>query len=347
MGKATQGTGAQAADWVIRLEDGLTQTETLAFVGWLRASPVHIREYLQAEAAWYALEGVDSQRRIDIDALLTADDSVVPFAGKPLSREEQTGAAAAIRRSRTHWWAIAAGLVLAAVAIPLLWYANGLRTQVYTTALGEQRTIVLEDGSVMELNTASEVAVRFSGAVRDVEMAAGEAFFTVKKEAARPFRVYSNGVEVQAVGTQFNVYRHAEQTVVSVLEGRVRVLPAEESATGLELAVGNQVVVAPGRQSVTADADAMMRALAWRERKLVFADEPLVNVVAEINRYNARQLTVNDPRLASRRISGVFNVHDPEVIVRFLTRSAGVSVTESADRGWVLAAKPGEVSANQ
>jgi len=199
----------------------------------------------------------------------------------------------------------------------------------------------------MELNTASQVRVGFSGTARDIEILAGEAFFTVKKDAHRPFRVFSNDLEVRAIGTQFNVYRHAADTVVTVLEGRVQVQPVAQSAGGqgmqpLELVVGNQAVFAPGRQSVAVDAAAMARALAWRERKLIFADEPLANVVTEINRYNTQQLMVRDDKLASRRISGVFNVHDPEVIVRFLTRSAGVNVTESPGGGWVLEEQPVE-----
>lgn len=343
MDKATQGIVDQAAEWVIRLDEGgLSAQETLAFVNWLRASPLHIREYLRSESAWLALENADAARLVDIDALLRQETaSVLPFSGRqPAERAETSGAAAAIRNSRSSWWSIAAAMALVAVAVPLLYFANGLRNAgLFTTALGEQRTIVLDDGSVMELNTASQVRVRFSGTGRDVEMLAGEAFFTVRKDAARPFRVLSHGTEVRAVGTQFNVYRHPDETVVTVLEGLVQVQPIDVQPGGevLRLAVGDQAVVGTERQAVIADPAAMARAVAWRERKLVFADEPLVNVVAEINRYNTQQLAVSDATLASRRISGVFNVHDPEVIVRFLTRTAGVSVTETPEGGWVLA----------
>ncbi len=347
--KATQGIREQAADWAITLQDsGVSHAETLAFVGWLRASPVHIREYLRAEAAWLALEGIDAGRRIDVDALLQQGGKILSFTPSVASVDPQVsaGAAAEISGARTRWWSIAAAILIAAIAVPLVYLGGGFgATESFMTALGEQRTIVLEDGSVMELNTASDVEVRFSAGERNVRILGGEAFFTVKKDPSRPFRVYSNGVEVTAVGTQFNVYRQNDQTAVTVLEGRVQVQRAAEDsgragnavAAPFQLGVGDHAVVSRDREIITADAGAMNRALAWRTRELIFADEPLVNVVAEINRYNARQLIVHDGELASRRISGVFNVHDPEVIVRFLTRSEGVGVTETPEGAWILA----------
>jgi transmembrane sensor len=350
--KATQGIRERAAEWVIHFhEESLAQADTPAFVAWLRASPVHIREYLRSEAAWFALENIDPQKRLDIAALL--DDTagaVVPISAAPQfppSREavRDTGSVAAVvAQSRARWWSLAAAVLLA-VVLPAA-YLAGLfgRDVAYMTGLGEQRTVVLTDGSLLELNTATAVEVRYTRTRRDIDILQGEAFFIVKQDAARPFRVSSNGVEVKAVGTQFNVYLHDGQTVVTVLEGKVevqRIAAGASQAGGLQapfrLEVGNQAVISADRQSITRDDAAMARAPAWHENKLIFADEPLLNVVAEINRYNVKQLVVADPALASRRISGVFDVHDPEVIVRFLARSAGVTVQEDSGNAWVLA----------
>ena len=345
--KATTGIIEQAADWVVRLHEdaSMPTAERRAFLTWLRKSPVHVREFLQAEADWLALEGVDATHGIDVAALLAdRDANVMPL-------HESTSARLARTRQRRGHRVIAglAAAVLAAVAMAVYVLIDTQSTGLYVTALGEQRAIVLSDGSVVELNTQSRIKVRFDGELRDVDLLAGEALFTVEDDPARPFRVFSGSVEVQAVGTQFNVYRQAEQTVVTVLEGRVAVRqhdvetvsidtsggpPAVLSET-VELAVGEQAVVqaeATLRQVTTRPT----RAVAWRERRLVFENETLANVAAEFNRYNAQRIVIEGDALRARRINGVFNADRPERIVQFIMRSKDVELIEIPGEEWRL-----------
>lgn len=329
----------EASDWVVRLHGAEpSAADRTRFVRWLKRSPVHVHEFLQTEADWLALERVDAGRAIDVDTLLrTPGDNVVPLG---------RGEAAPARARRG--FLLPAGLAAAAVLAVFLVLFMRQMPETYETALGEQRTVVLADGSIVELNTQSRIRVRMTGEYRDIELLAGEALFSVAPDSRRPFRVLSDPVMVQAVGTQFNVYRRPVETVVTVLEGNVRLRSRQEGdaagsreagtkhgARTLSLSAGDRAVA--GASAIVRSAVADPRqAVAWRERRLVFDGEPLADAAAEFNRYNGRRIIVEDPALAKRRISGVFNADRPEVIVRFVARNGDAVVIEHPDGHWTL-----------
>ena len=93
----------------------------------------------------------------------------------------------------------------------------------YATKTGEMRTIALADGTTVEMNTASTLAVTFTGQERHVTLDQGEALFRVAKDGARPFLVTVGGRDVRDVGTVFNILRDHARTVVTVESGKVSV----------------------------------------------------------------------------------------------------------------------------
>ena len=344
----------QAAEWYLRMEEegDATLAERQQFVAWLKASPAHIEEFMRVRAMHAQLAGIDADRLPDADELLRADESNV-FA---LSSEPIGGELQAAKKTRAPvYWAAAASIVavLFAIGFATLRLASppaDLENR-YMTALGEQRSILLSDGSVVELNTQSQLNVYYTDATRLVELVAGEAVFDVAKDSTRPFRVDAGTAIVEAVGTRFNVYRQNAQTVVTVVEGRVAVSQPKPSAKAsgtqgpgaitelpvVELAPGNQVAVsAAGAISAPAAVDTR-KATAWTERRLVFDGDTLATVARELNRYNRQQLTIADPALAQRTISGVFNANDPHTLFTFLEAVGGMRVeTDPAGGGWTL-----------
>jgi transmembrane sensor len=199
------------------------------------------------------------------------------------------------------------------------------------TDTGESRVVVLQDKSVMHLNTRSDVVVQLSRWERHIELVSGEVFFEVAPDAKRPFVVRSGWVSARALGTKFAVTKRGDATLVTVAEGRV--LVAEQSVNpssvpietrAAELGAGEQALAAPrGISKARVDAQAV---LAWRDGKLVFDGDSLGKVVEEFNRYNPTPIVIADPAVAKRRVSGVFSVHDPESLMQFLERSGDVSI---------------------
>src|SRR5258706_2080307 len=120
-------------------------------------------------------------------------------------------------------------------------------TPSYSTDVGEQRSLVLEDGSTVELNSRSRIRVAFNNTERSVHLMEGQALFHVARNPARPFVVHSGSARVRAVGTEFDVYRRATGTVVTVVEGRVAVLPVARNATDSAVLHDAQLAVENGK----------------------------------------------------------------------------------------------------
>jgi len=340
--RSTEAAIDEAAEWIVRLTaSDATQDDQRAFVEWLKQSPVHIREYLRAESLWSELQGVDAAHRISVRELAKAVD----WGVVDLSHDVRLPPSASEKpRRRTIPTAIAASVSIFAIGV-LVWLALHGAPNVYETKVGEQRIVRLADGSTLTLNTATRIEVELSTGARVVRLEQGEALFKVAKDPGRPFRVLSGDAVTQAVGTTFSVRRDVAGTVVTVVEGRVAVarpedLVALQSMELPKLAVlldgGKRAEV--GEQAIrTADVVNPDAAIAWRNRRLIFDDEPLSHVAAEFNRYNELQLTIADPTLAQERISGVFDADQPMTLVRFLERSNAIARAEERDGRVVLA----------
>jgi len=333
----------EAADWLVEFSAGdVDAGARQKFDTWLRTSPEHVRAYLELVPIWE--EGALPPPHPDagpdaLIALARSADNIVPLARKA-GEVSQPASVSAVRLLRRRG-AIAACAVLACVAGGILAWLMLARSPLYTTQVGEQRSIALPDGSLIELNARSGIRVRFTSRERAVELLEGQALFRVAKDPARPFIVASDGTEVRAVGTQFDVYRKKTSTTVTVIEGRVTVARAAEAGASLPAAqpsTPSEILVSSGEQ-VTVTATATPRATrvnlaaatAWTERRLVFDASTLADVVEEFNRYNAHRLVIRDAPLESFPISASFSSPDPASLVRFLQAQPGISVVEMGD----------------
>jgi len=348
-----------AAEWLVILsESDCTNEERLDFITWLRRSNLHVEEFLRVSQLMQELAGSKSWPQDSIAELIEKARAVDSNRVTRLAAATERNSAprpAVSRQKRMVQRALAASIVIvllmSGVMIAMFNWDWGSKT--YITNVGEMRSITLEDGSVVELNTRSKLRARFTAAERDVQLLAGEAIFKVAGNPNRPFRVWSGATEIVAVGTEFNVDAHNSRTVVTVLEGRVRVTnsmsPTSGQSTGstepaarpIELESGEQAVVAqyhPPRRVPVAD---VKRATAWTERRLVFEETTLADVAAEFARYNEKSIHILGESLAARRITGIFNATDQATFVEFLRTHANVLVHEDAG-GWILRAAPDE-----
>lgn len=309
---------------------------------WLKQSRRHTKHYLMTVAFERELNQVEFDPQLQIGPpspplnVVTLEQRSNPVAG--LQPRERGSLALSSRRRRAGWIAasIAAGMAMLGV---LSWH--GHRNE-YVTAVGEQRAVALEDGSVIHLNTQSRVVVRFSDRGRDIDLLAGEALFKVHRDAARPFRVHTSEAVIQALGTQFNVYRRPEGTTVAVLEGRVTVMgevPTAEKVADIanrdtretKLGSGQQVRIDHQGRIAARETKDVASVAAWRQRRLIFSGTPLPEIVAEFNRYNRTPQIVLEIADASKRVySGVFDADDPESLAELLTQKSDFVIARRA-----------------
>jgi transmembrane sensor len=332
----------EAADWLAMCSDpAASAEERAAFVAWLRRSNLHVEEFLRLSALTQRLGSKELWPSESAQELIArarenpqvAQLGVMGSSARPSGPDHTS-------RWPAGAWALATCIVLGIAGALLLWLRPeilGLGGDTYTTAVGEMRSITLPDGSVVELNTQSSLRTRFDERVRRVELVRGEAIFRVARDRARPFQVVTGATEIVAVGTAFNVYAEQSRTVVTVLEGRVRVTDglARAPVPEIELGSGEQAVIAPRQPIARVTLADASRVTSWTERRLIFEDATLAAVCEEFARYSPRLIRIDDATLAQRQITGVFDATDPASLVQFLGAQGDVAIAETTD-GWSL-----------
>jgi transmembrane sensor len=197
----------------------------------------------------------------------------------------------------------------------------------YGTELGEQRSIVLKDGSRITLNTASRIEVDLGRHHRGVRLLQGEALFNVAHDAGRPFEVATGNSVLRVLGTRFDVDVRPLRTIVTVIEGRVARVPPGGGAQGPVLLAGDRLIVEDSGANTIQHGVDVSTALSWIQRQLVFERRPLGEVADEFNRYNRDRIVIRADALRGEEVSGVFQSNDIASFVAFLANIPGVSVT--------------------
>ncbi len=300
----------EAARWFVRLQDSpLSVEERRRFEAWCAEHPEHRYEFDVLQGLWSASDLLPRER---LQALCEAP-VVAP------------------RRRSVLRYALAAGVVAVALGLGLF---SGLKQPVtytaeFSTALGERRQVDLPDGSLIELNGRSVVAVRYEKARRGVELKQGEAMFSVEHDPSRPFVVKAGAGQVTVTGTRFDVRRDDEQTRVVVEAGTVKV-QGRAAGQVVTLTAGRGTSI--DRQGSVAPAYPVnpQALTAWRNGKLVFNDAPLGEVAREVSRYREQPLRVSTAA-SKLRLTSVFNANDTDALLKALPHILPVSVRELPD----------------
>jgi transmembrane sensor len=329
----------RAAEWLVAFcERELDASGREAFDRWLRASPEHVRAYLQVCAVWESTGLLAKDTKINIEALVQralAEHNVRALSTKDMRSRSSAGASSQRSTVLSGWRAIAASILfVCALAGGIVWWQL-MRPPMYETGAAEQRTVRLPDGSTVQLNARSRIELHFTTHVRLVDLVEGQAMFSAARNAARPFIVRSGLADVRAIGTRFDVYRKSTGTVITVMEGKVAIgegsLPAAKEPASAVLVSAGEQAVATSRTPMHAYRTNVFAATAWTEGKLMFDSVPLGEVVAEFNRVGSRRLTIEDGALLDLHVSGVFPAADSTQLVNFLRERFGVTVTEMDD----------------
>lgn len=327
----------EASEWVARLQgNGVSAADWTAFERWRTADAVNARAYEEISSTWRTL-----------------------LRAGPLVRAVSFGSAmehAVTSPARSRPWMHAAGAVgVALVATVVAWYQGSAGPQTrFETAIGEHVRVALPDGSSLELNSNTRARIEYSAQTRVIRLERGEAFFDVAHDATRPFWVVARESWVRAVGTSFAVYLKPAAVEVTVSAGSVNVVgrgprydtPSDAAVAGHAVAVlkaGERAKVSNGQAAVYALATGeLARAEAWRLGSVYFDDQPLGEVVDEMQRYTSMQIELADATLRARRVGGSFqsNSAGVEAMLTMLEDGLGLSVTrEEDDRVYIEAGR--------
>ncbi|MBS0362781.1 MAG: FecR domain-containing protein [Proteobacteria bacterium] len=302
-----------ASAWLARLSgESLVEQDGHAFEAWLAADPLNRPAYQRALADWQEFE-------VRADAVLEEL--------KAVDRRRAMGA-----RARWSGWIAGGGLVAAAAAalVILPTIPREAPAQTYQTARAQHQSVKLADGTTIDMDAETRLTVRMSGSRRQVALAGGQAIFNVVHDPARPFTVETGGREIRDVGTQFEVRNRGDGLTVTVAQGKVEVRPG---ASG----VGQTYLLTPGeRLAIGQGGVEAVRAVdpqetfSWRSGRLVYRNQPLQDVVADLNREFAQQIDIGDPALARIPITGVIVLDDPKAVATRLSLMLPVKAVPSA-----------------
>ena len=311
----------RARAWHVRLSnEQSSQEDWMEFTDWLEADPAHVAAYDAVELAIAdvlaspAPVAAKTQRAAN-DTSERPEPSELSDNVVPLSRvRHQAPRKAAVWMGRIV--AIAAVLVAALVVINRTdIFSPEAQAVQYATNIGEQRNVVLADGTQIVLNTNTRLSVKMDKASRKVNLESGEAFFTIAKDE-RPFTIQAMGTQITDIGTAFDVYVADKALTVSVAEGIVEV---DTGAQTVRLTKGMTAVRSRDDDKVrvaTVDTDTIS---TWRDGVLVFEDQPLAALIPELNRYFKTPIELGSKDIAGLTFSGVLNIRDEEKMLSSLS----------------------------
>ena len=307
------------AKWFARLRaENVSEETSQEFREWLRSDENNELNYELYEMIW-SLSG---------DPALEKDPEILRHLAEVDQLVDNYRHRRRLRDRLRYPVMIAAAVGVFAVALSLI--LSALPTT-YNAGVGEQRTVVLEDGSQIMLNIETRVAVKYNENRRYIELRHGESLFDVADDSQRPFDVVAQGIAVRATGTQFNIALMGDEVEVTVLEGRVEVrfdAAMVGRAADHELVAGEQVRYRDGRLASRIKLADASRATAWSRGEVDFENARLVDAIEEVNRYATTEIILGDIALVDLRVSGVFRAGDSKSFLSALENIFDVEVVE-------------------
>lgn len=311
---------AAAAAWFAEGQtEGWTPERQSELAAWLEQSTAHRIAFLRVGEAWKRLGELDSLTRDRAPGAIPERGTWVWRSRPPLEPPRT------VRRSA------AAAMVLAVLATAgwISWLAH--QGTGYRTEVGQIRSITLEDGSHVTLDTGSSIKAAVGADERRIDMMGGDAYFEVANDPMRPFVVSVARARIVAVGTEFYVERDDNGLVVLVTVGKIRLERPGESPQ--EVAAGSEARLDAAELRMSRPAEwEVEEILGWRKGYLLFRDTSLAEAVTRFNRYTRRKMLIEDPNIAGIRIGGHFRLDDVQGFLWLLKSGFPINVDERGDR---------------
>ena len=311
----------EAAEWLARLDRGLTADERTALQLWLVETRENSMILFNMAELW---DKMDSLSRLS---------DLFPDVSRQRRPAWRYGMAASIfilvigalailglpersDRTRTAFPRVAAEHSL---SLP------GAFDDIYETSIGEHSSVNLPDGTQVVLNTNSQVQVGYTDTERYIHLSRGEAHFSVAEDISRPLTVHAGNRLIRVVGTVFNVEIGKDNIVeVIVTKGKVAIVEQVVSTSaGIPIKIikiaQDAPVISEGEAAILDSADAKIRNIApeqvavdlsWRDGNLIFQGETLEEAIDEISRYTSVEFVILDDRIRAVRVAGLFKAGD-------------------------------------
>ncbi len=336
----------QASIWISRLDRGLSADEKVQLESWLATSDAHKDSLFKLAKLWDDLSVLN-----ELSDLFPLQSTQVKTNSRFIPYAMTASFAAMVLLS--------ASLLVGYNPLNSTSNDNPKMVQEFQTALGEQASFSMPDGTSLQLNTNSLVQMNYSENQRRLTLVKGEAKFEVAKDISRPFTVTAGDKSFTALGTIFNVQKNTTTDLeLIVTEGKVLIT---EIQTLKQAGVLNQVkqslytlahdqlpgkVVLSGEQAliennhdtevVKISPNQIQRSLAWQQGMLIFDGDPLKNALAEVARYTSMHFQFSDSQLENIKVSGYFKANDIDGLLHALNTSFNITHQQTSPNSILL-----------
>jgi transmembrane sensor len=309
-----------ALDWLLRLQQSPENTALQAEVSeWEQADPENAQAMRKAQRLWRLTGQLPASTAKNWPPIArVVSPGASPVAATAPARPER-------RRTRRHYLAMGIAACLLVALAPQLW----LQIEAdYQSPAGERSTVNLADGSQIILDSNSALAVDFTGPERQVRLLAGQAYFEVAPDASKPFHVKAGEVDVRVTGTAFNVDLEDQLIDIAVSHGSVQV---SDKSSGRPLSppltAGQRVTYDRTLHEARLLSQPVSQISPWRNGQLIANNARLGDVVAQLRRYLPGLVMLGDDDLASKRVTGVYDIDHPEAALAALAKAHGATVS--------------------
>jgi len=321
----------QAIDWLVRLRsDDMGDEELCAFADWLAEDHAHSDAFAEAELLF---------ENMSLAAVETSVETCEQAENQLSTQQNKVDKYS--RSGGFYQWLIPP----LAIAATWLFAVNLFFPQQiglldswgsdYYTQTGELREVELSDGSRVMLNTNSAISVAYNEVNRIVILHHGQARFTVAKDVNRPFVVEADDLSIKALGTVFQVYKNAADEVsITVQEHTVAVnnISADTNDDTVLVQTGQQLNYQLATGLSLAKDVLLGQKTAWQQHRLIINDQPLGDLIAELERYKNGRIFLSDQKLKHLRVTGVFSLNNPDAILSSICKVLDLKQTQLG--GW-------------
>jgi len=323
---------AEAVDWFVLLDGGRASEDDRArHRAWLAARSEHRDAYASVRQTFSVAQMAQTQMARTISS----------------ARGMERWAHAAQAFGRPQWALLAAGVAVLVAFLGVRQFGPDLLATRYTTGVGEHRDLALADGSIVHLNAATSLSVRFTDEARDIDLRQGEALFEVAHDLSHPFRVHAAARTIQDVGTAFDVDRQGTAVEVAVSEGTVVVSAPGIAAPNPAIHASDVSATVSKGYAVTYTADQALgepRVItselvgSWQHGVLYYEDVPLAQLAGDLDRQFGTVTRIDDPKLAAMSITISLKLHDREATLGTLAKLLPIRIRRASANNLVFEA---------
>lgn len=290
---------------------------------WRIESPENETNYLEYLKAWEAVTLLQEMEQFNSFEALKKVSS--RLSEHPTSR----------------WW-VTLQRAAAILVIPMLVFSGYVTTQNFSLKKLMQEHVLMQtvssrqgmvtqftlaDGTKVWLNSGSELEFpdKFAGDVREVKLK-GEAYFEVFKNEKQPFRVNARDLNINVLGTSFNVISYDDdvQSEVILVEGKVRLTGDDEQKEYGTMHPGQRAVYQNDLHKVVTENVEVDKYIAWRDGNLIFRDDSMEDVVKRLSRWFNVKIVINDPEIKSYIYKATFRNENLNQVMNLLKLSAPI-----------------------